>query len=236
VEQEPPLLSSDSKIAYWALINYCRLEQQDLSEARTKIMKSRGSQNSYVQESILAVNNLNRQIIQLQMGINELVRFPTTAQYLMLPLDQREESLIKGCVKRQGNYFLLLDYDPTTEEDLFFNTMSLIMATPRFPPDLFEILGIETKSYTPSSIYCQEPAYSRDQDGSTNSEETPGTREEDSSKDPPQEVEDWTEEERQPDYQPPASKEEAEEDEKSPFHEEDANKDPEPEPEAGVGS
>ncbi len=49
-------------------------------------------------------------------------------------------------------------------------------------------------------------------------------------------VEDWTEEERQPDYQPPASKEEAEEDEKSPFHEEDANKDPEPEPEAGVGS
>jgi len=32
------------------------------------------------------------------------------------------------------------------------------------------------------------------------------------------------------------SKEEAEEDEKSPFHEEDANKDPEPEPEAGVGS
>ena len=236
VEQEPPLLSSDSKIAYWALINYCRLEQQDLSEARTKIMKSRGSQNSYVQESILAVNNLNRQIIQLQMGINELVRFPTIAQYLMLPLDQREESLIKGCVKRQGNYFLLLDYDPTTEEDLFFNTMSLIMATPRFPPDLFEILGIETKSYTPSSIYCQEPAYSRDQDGSTNSEETPGTREEDSSKDPPQEVEDWTEEERQPDYQPPASKEEAEEDEKSPFHEEDANKDPEPEPEAGVGS
>jgi len=67
-------------------------------------------------------------------------------------------------VKRQGNYFLLLDYDPTTEEDLFFNTMSLIMATPRFPPDLFEILGIETKSYTPSSIYCQEPAYSRDQE------------------------------------------------------------------------
>jgi hypothetical protein len=143
VEKEPPLLSSDSKIAYWALINYCRLEQQDLSEARTKIMKSRGSQNSYVQESILAVNNLNRQIIQLQMGINELVRFPTIAQYLMLPLDQREESLIKGCVKRQGNYFLLLDYDPTTEEDQFFSSMSLLLATPHFPPDLSEILGIK---------------------------------------------------------------------------------------------
>ena len=36
VENGPPLLSSDSKIAYWALINYCRLEQQDLSEARTE--------------------------------------------------------------------------------------------------------------------------------------------------------------------------------------------------------
>ena len=199
-------------------------------------MKSRGSQNSYVQESILAVNNLNRQIIQLQMGINELVRFPTIAQYLMLPLDQREESLIKGCVKRQGNYFLLLDYDPTTEEDQFFSSMSLLLATPHFPPDLSEILGIETKSYQPSSIYCQEPEYSSDQDESAKPEETPGTREEDSPKDPLQEVEDWTKEERQPDYQPPTSKEEAEEDENSPFHEEDANKDPEPEPEAGVGS
>jgi hypothetical protein len=46
VEKEPPLLSSDSKIVYWALINYCRLEQQGLFEARTRIMKSRGSQNS----------------------------------------------------------------------------------------------------------------------------------------------------------------------------------------------
>jgi len=171
--------------------------------------------------TILAVNNLNRQIIQLQMGINELVRFPTIAQYLMLPLDQREESLIKGCVKRQGNYFLLLDYDPTTEEDQFFSSMSLLLATPHFPPDLSEILGIETKSYQPSSIYCQEPEYSSDQDESAKPEETPGTREEDSPKDPLQEVEDWTEEERQPDYQPPTSKEEAEEDENSPFHEED---------------
>jgi len=37
VENGPPLLSSDSKIAYWALINNCRLEQQDLSEARTEL-------------------------------------------------------------------------------------------------------------------------------------------------------------------------------------------------------
>jgi hypothetical protein len=110
------------------------------------------------------------------------------------------------------------------------------LTTPRFPPDLFEILGIETKSYQPSSIYCQEPAHSSDQDESTKLEETPGTREEDSSKNHLQEVEDWTDEERQPDYQPPASKEEAEEDENPPFHEEDVNKDPEPEPETDVGS
>ncbi len=36
-----------------------------------------------------------------------------------------------------------------------------------YPPDLSEILGIETKSYQPSSIYCQEPEYSSDQDGKT---------------------------------------------------------------------
>jgi hypothetical protein len=187
VEKEPPLLSSDSKIVYWALINYCRLEEQDLSEARTRIMKSRGSQNSYVQETVLSVTDLNCQIIQLQMRINELVRYPVTASHLMLPLDQREESLIKNFIKRQGSYFLLLDYDPTTEEDQYFDT-PLILTTPRFPPDLFGFIGIQ-----PSSIYCQEPEYSSDQD--VNLEGTTGTQEEDSPMNPPQEVEDWTPEE-----------------------------------------
>jgi hypothetical protein len=235
VEKEPPLLSSDSKIVYWALINYCRLEQQDLSEARTRIMKSRGLQNSYVQETVLSVNDLNRQIIQLQMRINELVWFPVTASHLMLPLDQREERLIKDCIKRQGSFFLLLDYDPTTEEDQFFDT-PLTLTTPRFPPDLSGLLGIETEPYQSSSIYCQEPAYSSDQDEPANPEETTGTQEEDSSMDPPQDIEYWTPEERQQDYQPPTSKEETEEDDNSPFHEENANKDPKPEQEAGAGS
>jgi hypothetical protein len=87
VEKEPPLLSSDSKIAYWALINYCRLEQQDLSEARARIMKSRGSQNPYVQDTILSVTDINRQIIQLQIRINEHVWFSVITLDLMLPLD-----------------------------------------------------------------------------------------------------------------------------------------------------
>ena len=80
-------------------------------------MKSRGSQDPHVQEAILSVTDINHQIIQLQTRINELFRFPSTAPYLMLPLDQREESLIKNCIKRQGSFFLLLDYEPTTEED-----------------------------------------------------------------------------------------------------------------------
>ena len=54
--------------------------------------------------------------------------------------------------------------------------------------------------------------------------------------DPPQDIEYWTPEERQQDYQPPTSKEETEEDDNSPFHEENANKDPKPEQEAGAGS
>ena len=76
-------------------------------------MKSRGSQDPYVQEAILSVTDINHQIIQLQTRINELFRFPSTAPYLTLPLDQREESLIKNCIKRQGSFFLLLDYEPT---------------------------------------------------------------------------------------------------------------------------
>jgi hypothetical protein len=109
-------------MAYWALINYCHLEQQDLSEARTRIMESRGSQDPYVQEAILSVTGINHQIIQLQTRINEVLRFPTTTPYLMLPLDQREESLIKNCIKRQGSSFLFLDYEPATEEDKYFST------------------------------------------------------------------------------------------------------------------
>ena len=117
IENEPPLLSSDSKIAYWALIYYCRLEQQDLAERKTKIMKSRGSQDPYVQEAILSVADINCQIIQLQIRINELLWFPCTAPYLLLPLDQREESLIKNCIERQGSLYLLLDYEPTLEDE-----------------------------------------------------------------------------------------------------------------------
>ena len=117
VENEPPLLSSDSKIALWALINNCRLEQQDLAETRDKIMKSRGSQDPYVQEAIISVTDINCQIIQLQIGINELLRFPCTAPYLLLPLYQREESLIKNCIERQGSLYLLLDYEPTLEDE-----------------------------------------------------------------------------------------------------------------------
>ncbi len=48
-----------------------------------------------------------------------------------------------------------------------------------------------------------------------------------------QEVEDWTPEERQQDYQPKTSKEE-EEDDSSPFHKENLNKDIEPKSKIGV--
>jgi hypothetical protein len=112
--------------------------------------------------------------------------------------------------------------------------MPLTLTTPCFPPDQFEILGIETEIYQPSSTYCQEPAFSSYQDEPAT--ETTDTREENFPINPPQEVEDWTSEERQPDYLPPTSKEEAEEDENSPFYEENVNKDPEPKPEVGVGS
>jgi hypothetical protein len=63
IEVEPPLLSSNSKIAYWALLNYCRLEQQDLFLQRCKIMESKASQDPYVQEAILSISDINCQIV-----------------------------------------------------------------------------------------------------------------------------------------------------------------------------
>jgi hypothetical protein len=52
-----------SKIAFWALLNYCRLEQQNLFLQRSKIMASKASQDPYVQEAILSISDINCQIV-----------------------------------------------------------------------------------------------------------------------------------------------------------------------------
>jgi len=154
VENEPPLLSSDSKIAYWALINYCRLEQQDLSETRTRIMKSKGSQDPYVQEAILSVSDINCQMIQLQIRINELLRFPCIAPYLLLPLDQREESLIRNCIERQGSLYLLLDYEPTIE-DIGYSCSYSDLTIP-YIPDYLTHPGAEQLKSSPT---CKQESF-----------------------------------------------------------------------------
>ena len=128
------------------------MEQQDLAETRTKIMKSRGSQDPYVQEAILSVTDINCQIIQLQIRINELFRFPCTAPYLLLPLDQREESVMKNCIERQGSLYLLLDYEPTLEDE-GYSCNSLDWTIPYIPHDLMDP---GTEQLKLSSAYKQE--------------------------------------------------------------------------------
>jgi hypothetical protein len=231
VEDGPPLLSSDSKIAYWALINDCRLEQQDLSKAGTKIMKSRGSQDPYVQEAILSVTDINCQIIQLQTRINEILWFPCTALYLMLPLDQREEGLIRVCIKRQGSLYLLLDYEPAAEDE--GNSCNFLDLD--IPLTLHDLTKFSDEQFKSSSAYRQESNTPSDQVKPSYPEETTCTQNEDSSMGSSQEVEDWTPEERQQDYNPKTSKEK-EEDDSSPFHEEKSNKDLKPESGIGVES
>ncbi len=121
------------------------------------------------------------------------LRFTVTAPYLMLPFDQREESLIKNCIKRLGSFFLLLDYEPTKEEVQYYDT-PLTLTTPHFPLDL---LGLEKELPKSSSIYCQESIYSSDQAGRKNPEETTCTQDDDSPMGSSQEIEDWTPEEIQ---------------------------------------
>ncbi len=84
--------------------------------------------------------------------------------------------MIKNCIKRQGSFFLLLDYDPTTEEDQYYDT-PLTPTTPHFPLDL---LGLGNELPQPSSIYCQESANWSDQDEHAKPEETTCTQVEDS--------------------------------------------------------
>jgi hypothetical protein len=185
VENEPPFLSSDSKIAYWALINYCHLEQQDLAETRTKIMKSRGSQDPYVQEAILSIMDINCQIIQLQTRINELLWFPCTLPYLILPLDPREETLIRNCIKRQGSLYLLLDYEPSMEDE-GYSSNSVGLTIPYLPNDL---LDPETEQLKSPSAYKQESTYPGDQVEPSNPEEAACIPNEDSHMGSSQEVE-----------------------------------------------
>jgi hypothetical protein len=194
-------------------------------------MKSRGSQDPYVQEAILSVTDINCQIIQLQIRINELFRFPCTAPYLLLPLDQREESLIKNCIERQGSLYLLLDYEPTLEDE-GYSCNSLDWTIPYNPHDLMDP---GTEQLKLSSAYKQESTKPSAQVEPSDPKEATCTQNEDSHMGSSQEVEDWTPEERQQDYIPKTSKEE-EEDGSSPFHEEKPNNEPEPKSEIGVES
>ena len=186
-------------------------------------MKSRGSQDPYVQEAIVSVTDINCQIIQLQVRINELFRLPCTAPYLLLPLDQREESLIKNCIKRQGSLYLLLDYEPSN---------SLDWTIPYIPHDLMDP---GTEQLKLSSAYKQESTKPSAQVEPSDPKEATCTQNEDSHMGSSQEVEDWTPEERQQDYIPKTSKEE-EEDGSSPFHEEKPNNEPKPKSEIDVKS
>ncbi len=86
------------------------------------------------------------------------------------------------------------------------------------------------------STYNQESIYPSDQVGLANSEETTCTLNEDSPMGSSQEVEDWTPEEWQQDYNLKTSEEEEEEDDSSLFHEEKPNKDLKPESKIGVES
>ncbi len=61
-------------------------------------MESKGSQDSYVQEAILSVSDNNRQIVELQIRINELLWSPSMVSLLLISLDQREETLIRNVI------------------------------------------------------------------------------------------------------------------------------------------
>ena len=152
-------------------------------------MKYRRSQDPYVQEAILSVTDINCQIIQLQTRINEILWFPCTALYLMLPLDQREEGLIRDCI---------LDYEPAEEDEGYScNFLDLDI-----PLTLHDLTKFEDEQFKSSSAYRQESNTPRDQVKPSNPEETTCTQNEDSSMGSSQEVEDWTPEERQQDYNP----------------------------------
>jgi len=183
-------------------------------------MESKGSQDPYVQEAILSVSDINRQMIELQMGINELLRF---APYLLLSLDQREESLIKNCIVRQGSLYLLLDYELTLEdEDYSCNFSDLTI--PHIPHHLTDPEAEQLKS---SPAYKQESIKpNTGVEPSDNSGETTHVQNKDSNIGPLKEVEDWTLEERQQDYTLKTSNEEKEYD-SSPFKEEKPDSNPE---------
>jgi hypothetical protein len=103
------------------------------------------------------------------------------------------------------------------------------------PLTLHDLTKFSDEQFKSSSAYRQESNTPSDQVKPSYPEETTCTQNEDSSMGSSQEVEDWTPEERQQDYNPKTSKEK-EEDDSSPFHEEKSNKDLKPESGIGVES
>jgi hypothetical protein len=95
----------------------------------------------------------------------------------MLPLDQREEGLIRDCI---------LDYEPAAEDEGYScNFLDLDI-----PLTLHDLTKFEDEQFKSSSAYRQESNTPRDQVKPSNPEETTCTQNEDSSMCSSQDVED----------------------------------------------